>query len=473
VKSRILVVLTGSIVLSALLFLFSCKKINEATELGDDLVPVADNVHTFEVALNTVTNNVLFSDTTYVGYNDPLALGDMNDPEFGHTHANIDFSITPSSFGKYPFVKNDPDSLKIDSVVLSLSYRLAYGDTLNNGLQTVRVYEIDQNSGFNDTTLYRYADPTTDFASTGTELGSKTFTIKSLKDSVTLIRGTDTSSVTNVLRIRLDNSLGERFAQYDTSNGYKDDTSFQQLFRGLAIKADPAGNALSYFNIADITNTKLTVYFRYGTSDTSSFDYYHITVRGQSNYINRENGGNYLAYLNNGASDKIYLQTAPGSYVNIKIPSLDTFSNKTIHRAELVAVKIPSMADDLYTEPYQLILDRKNAHTPDTVFMLQNDLIADASGGIGFGAFGGKLLPDNTIRFNISRYIQGIVTRHEPNDTLRIYAPLRTTLFNSNFKGYLSIGVIDAIAKGRIVLGGGTYPDSTMRLRLRIIYSNP
>jgi hypothetical protein len=36
----------------------------------------------------------------------------------------------------------------------------------------------------------------------------------------------------------------------------------------------------------------------------------------------------------------------------------------------------------------------------------------------------------------------------------------------------LSLRVTDAIAKGRLVLGGGTYPDPTKRLRLRIIYSN-
>jgi hypothetical protein len=28
------------------------------------------------------------------------------------------------------------------------------------------------------------------------------------------------------------------------------------------------------------------------------------------------------------------------------------------------------------------------------------------------------------------------------------------------------------VANGRVVLGGGTYPDSTARLRLRIVYSN-
>jgi hypothetical protein len=474
VKSRILVVSIGSTFLISLLFFLSCNKINLATELGDDLVPAVDNVHTFEVALSTNTSNALLNDTILVGYYDPLALGDLNDPEFGHTHANINFNITPSSVGRYPFIKNDAN-LKIDSVVLSLSYQGAYGDTVNDGIQTLRVYEIDQNSGFNDTIPYSYSDPASDFATVGTELGSATFAIKDLKDTQTLIRGTDTAHVANVVRIRLDNSLGIRFSQYDTiqgpNGGFYSDSIFKTLFRGFSVKADPTGNALSYFSLSDFTNTRLTVYFTYGSTDTSSFDFYHLT-KGQSNYVNRENGGNYLAYLNNGAGDKIYLQSSPGSYVAIKIPALDTFGNKTIHRAELVAVKIPSAGDNIFAAPGQLMLDRTNSNTPDTIFMFEKDLVADGSGNLGFSSFGGVLRPDNTVRFNVSRYIQSVVTRHVANDTLRLYAPLRTRVFNSALHGYLDVNINRAIATGRLVLGGGSYADSTMQLRLRIIYSD-
>ena len=471
-KSRILVVLIGSIFLSSLTFLSSCKKVNEATTLGDDLIPAADNVHTFEVALNTVTNNVLFNDTTVVGYYDYVTLGDFNDPEFGHTHANAAFNITPSAFGSYPFGKQD--SVEIDSVVLSLSYHGAYGDTIADGIQTLRVYEIDQNSGFNDTALFKFSDPASDFGTTGGQLGSATFAIQHIQDSIPLIRGSDTSYVKNVVRIRLDNSFGDRLASYDTTKGYKNDSLFKTLFAGFSVKADPTGNAMSYFNLADVANTKLTVYFRSvdnGKPDTSSFDFYHAT-RGQSNYINRENGGNYLAYLGNGAGDMVYLQSAPGSYVNIRIPSLDAFGNKAIHRAELIAVKIPSTGDNVFTAPDQLMLDRKNSNTPDTVFMLDKDLALNSSGLPVFSTFGGQLRSDNTVRFDISRYVQGIVTRHAANDTLRMYAPLRTRAFNSTFNQYLDIPVNSEIAKGRLVLGGGTFADSSMRLRLRIVYSD-
>ena len=470
-NSRILVFSIGSVFFGLLFFFSSCKKINEATELGGDLIPAVDNVHTFEVSLSAVTKNILFNDTTKVLFTDLVALGDLNDPEFGNTHANMDFNIVPSEIGTYPFLNKD--SVDIDSVVLSLAYRAAFGDTLNNGIQTVRVYEIANNAPFYDTALYKYTDPNSDFATVGPELGSASYSVKHLKDTLTLTRAGDTAQVTNVLRIPLDNSLGTRFAQYDTTFGYKNDSLFLRLFAGLALKSDAGGNALSYFSLTDNIGTKLTVYFRVtlnGKKDTTSFDYYHL-LNGQSNYINREPGGNYLAYLNNGAGDKIYLQSAPGSYVSIKIPQLDTFSNKVIHRAEIVGTKIPSVGDDVFSPPVQLMLDRINK-SGDTVFMLQQDLVVGPSGGIGFSSFGGRLHDDNTYRFNISRYVQSIVTRHLANDTLRIYAPLRTNVFNSSLNAKIAIPVIDAIGKGRVVLGGGSYNDSTMRLRLRIIYSN-
>jgi hypothetical protein len=461
----------GSVFLSLLFFFSSCKKINEATELGGDLIPAVDNVHTFEVSLSAVTKNVLFNDSTRVRFTDLVALGDLNDPDFGNTHANIDFNIVPSSVGSYPFLNKD--SVEIDSVVLSLSYVAAFGDTLNNGVQTVRVYEIAQSAPFFDTSLYKFTDPNSDFATVGPELGFANYTVKHLKDTLTLARAGDTTKVNNVLRIPLDNSLGVRFAQYDTTNGYKSDSVFLKLFRGLALKADAGGNALSYFSLTDLNNTKLTVYFRAtlnGKKDTTSFDYYH-SINGQSNYVNRDPGGGYLTYLNNGAGDRIYLQSAPGSYASIKIPQLDTFSNKLIHRAEIVATRIPSSGGDIFSTPVQLMLDRINK-SGDTVFMLHQDLVVSSSGSVGFSAFGGRLHGDDTYRFNISRYIQNLVTNHAANDTLRIYAPLRTDVYNAALGAKITIPVIDVIAKGRVVLGGGTYTDSTSRLRLRIIYSN-
>ena len=181
-------------IFSSIAFLFSaCKKLNESTELGGGLIPVVDNIHTFETYLDVVSDNKVFQDTTKVYYNDNLGVGHIsNDPEFGATHADAYFRISSSFYPYYPFINKD--TLSIDSVVLSLSYNSYYGDT--NSTQTLRVFEIDPNSGFTDTALYKYDH--VPFATTGGQLGSKTFQIKNLKDSILHIRKWDTTKLTNV-----------------------------------------------------------------------------------------------------------------------------------------------------------------------------------------------------------------------------------------------------------------------------------
>lgn len=463
----------------------SCKKINEATDLGGDLIPAVDNVNTFEVALNTVTNNLRFNDTTKVLPNDYVAAGDLNDPEFGQTHANFHFNIAPATLGVYPFVHKD--SVIIDSLVLSLAYHAGYGDTLS-GVQTLRVYEIDPNAGFSADSLYRYADPATDFATTGSELGSKAFSVNTLKDSITIKTDTTTAREANVVRIKLNNSLATRFLNGDTSASgiyHKDSSSgdnFRRLFAGFAVKADNSGNVLSYFNLANTAKTKLTFYFRVqhsnGTEDILHTDFVH-SVHGQANYIKQTPSGGWATYQNNGTAsdDKIYLQSAPsGAYASVLIPDLSSLGNKVVHRAELIATAIPSASENIFTPPSRLFLDRKGNGTPDTAFLLYRDLTIGMN-SLDFATFGGNL-KSGKYTFNITRFVQGVVTRHEPTDTLRLFAPLRATEYapgfisTSNKAGLGSIPVLSNIAEGRVVLAGGSYADDSQRLRLRIIYSN-
>jgi hypothetical protein len=462
----------------------SCKKINEATDLGGDLIPAVDNVNTFEVALNAVTNNMLYNDTSKVNYSDLVAAGDLNDPEFGTTHAGFHFNITPVSLGTNPFLGRDTTKI-IDSVVLSLQYDNSYGDTLN-GFQTLHVYEIAPNQDFKDTVLYKYADPSTDFPTTGSELGSATFTAKSAKDSIRLIRAGDTTTVNNVVRIRLDNSLGERFAQYDTtasmlSGGYHSDTTsgsiFRKLFAGFAIKADNGSNMLSYFDLTATSQTRLTVYYQIvhnnGKRDTLSTDFNHRT-NGQANYVKMTPASNWATYLNNGTpdDDKLYIQSAPsGSYASINVPDLSTLGNKVIHKAEIITSVLPSAGADKFTPPPYLFLDYTNSGTPDTAFLFDRDINLGVNQSIDLSLFGGNL-KNNQYRFDITRYVQGIVTRHTPNDTLRLYAPLRTQLFVPLAGIYVRPQIEQAIGMGRVVLGGGNFVNADQRLRLRIIYSN-
>lgn len=467
---------------SFILAFFSCKKINEATDLGGDLIPGMDNVNTFDISLNAITqNSVLTSfiknDSGHrVAYNDLVALGQINDPEFGQVHANFSFSLSAPSYKTYPFIPNKDTIRAIDSVVLFLRYAGAYGDTLSNGTQSVTVHEIPftgLTTSLNEDSSYRFNDPASDF--TGTQVGSSSFTIRTLKDSFTIVQAYDTFKVANVVRIKLDPSIGVKLAQMDTTGGYKNDSLFKTIFNGLAVRTVSGGNALSYFNLAD-TATKLVVHYRYNASgkDTArATAIYRHSTGGQSNYINVQPGGNWLASLNNPAADKIYIQSSPsGSYASIVIPGLTSLSNKVIHRAEIIATKVPSAGDNIFRTPPRLFLDRLR-HNTDSSYLFERDLTIGSDGSIGYDVFGGTL-KGNDYRFNITRYVQGIITRGERNDTLRLWAPLASYEYSSFAGSYyrFPLPVNGRVADGRVVLGGGTYPDPNARLRLRIVYSN-
>ncbi len=457
------------------LFLTACTRINESTNLGGDLIPPVDNINTFEAYLPAEADNRFLLDTTKVYYNDDLALGQINDPEFGSIHADAYFNVSHPNYFFYPYYNRD--SVKVDSVVLSLSYQASYGDTNSN--LTLRVFEISQMAGFNDTTLYKYDHP--DFATTGPELGNKSFQVKRLSDSIRFIQKRDTSKLANVIRIRLDTNFGRRLVNYDTSNtvngAYRNDSIFKRLFRGFAVKADLSGNALVYISPTDVLKNKLTVYFRYtknGFTDTTQADYFHSTG-GQANLIRRTPGGNWLSYLNNGIpnDDKIYLPATPGSMAQVRIPALDTFRNVIVHRAELIASPLPSPQGGTFRYPLGLFMDRisprgDTAYTFDNDMLLSNNFTAFA---YDISTFGGKLRTDSTFRFNITRYVQSLVTQRLRNDSLRIYIPIRAFLYSPAYQARNQLFVTDRPAYGRIVLAGGNHPDATKRLRMRLVYS--
>jgi len=477
---------------SIVLFFLSCKKIDEATTLGGDLVPEVDNINTFEASFQTETDNILLdaNDTAKLGYGDAVALGTISsDPEFGRTAASVYFQVAPATYGTYPFSAPNP---QIDSVVLSLDYVSGYGDTTLP--QRVRVYEIAQATGFNDTSYYPLNQP--DFETTGAELGSALFTMSQLKDSFSIIR-TDTQHVANQLRIRLNNSFGERLARYDTTTGvnggYHNDTLFKSLFRGFAIKAeDGAGNGLAYFNLSNTDKTKLTVYYKAtkdATIDTAEVTFTHslryttgtnTSVGGQANSIKRQIGGNWETYLNNTVAqdDKLYIQSSPGSAATIKVPGLDTFQNKVIHRAELVVTRLPSTFDNWFAAPEQLFTDRIKSETgKDSAFHFQEFVALNTSTqtwGFSLASLGGALRTDNTYRFNITTTVQDIITNKKPNLPLRIYAPFDTRPFGLQNGTYVPtfVSTIPYPAYGRVVLAGGNYAETGKQLRLRIIYSN-
>ena len=151
-----------SLVLSAAIIIFlisSCKKLNDATTLGGDLIPVVDNISTFDTTLEVEAYNGTFSlagpdvDSLRSRGVDIQYLGNItNDPLFGTSSGTIFAQLKPATY-RYSFGFSNPDSLVgLDSVVLVLKYVHTFGDTV--GPQSVNIYEIDQASDFKRDSSY-------------------------------------------------------------------------------------------------------------------------------------------------------------------------------------------------------------------------------------------------------------------------------------------------------------------------------
>jgi hypothetical protein len=453
----------------------ACTKI-ESTSIGGSLIPPIDGVNTKDTFLDVQTDLLLDKDTTIVPSSFNHSLGYIsNDPLFGRTQANINFQLYPQFF---PFIFDvvKKDSLHLDSVVLVMSYRGSWGDT--NSTLNLKVFEIAQSQKFTDTTLH-----TAETFSYTNLLGTRNnVDPKKLDDSV--YAKFDTSK--NQLRIRLDNSFGDRLLKtYDSTNAYKNDTTFNTYFKGFGVVADPVGNALLQIGLTD-ANTKLALYYRVdnraGGKDTSVKYFKLSQYSSTSNYIKRDRAGaEVVPFLANSATNDslLHVQTAPGTYVTIKVPGLSTFPNAIIHRAELVMQQVRhSNLDDVLTPPALFLSAYSQDSASRFLIPFANSFSTGTIENLGeFGTYPFKKTDanNNTIyayNFDLTRYAQQTVTTKSKNYNLVLFAP-HTDFVRLAEKTQGSITLpssqFNPPGVGRVRLGGGTH--SKQPMKLRIIYS--
>ncbi len=482
ITTKLRLTFTGLLFISFLNW--QCTKI-DTTTIGGGLIPVVDNVNTFELILPVVANNfdsvaqnkecaIIYPGADHV-------LGTItNDPYFGSTKATIFTELKPVN---YPFYFSGTTANRtLDSVVLVLNYTGTYGDT--TVAQGIEVYEIS-GSKFNPDSSSCTTYPTKNLL-----LGSSTYTPKNLNDSVFLFK----ERTTNQLRIKLTNAFGQLLLSQDSASAtyaFRTDSAMKVFFKGFGIIPTGSGNALNYFNLIG-ANTKLSVYYKFKptpTTDSTVVDNFRFTFLSKSaNNIVRNRTGSEIA-LNvahpPAGNNNIYIQTTPGSYAEIKIPGLRTLSNRIVHRAELIMEQVYSAStlDNYFIPPSYLFLDLKDSINGSKYRPIPCDFTTP-SGQPDLATFGGfrttikDPLSGNSIArysFNISRYIQKIITNRRGDSILRLRAP-DYIITPGNYIDDCGLPVfplnfgINQTASGRVKLGGGSNPN--YRMRLRLIYSN-
>lgn len=469
---------TGILILFS--FALGCTKI-DTTTIGQNLIPGVDNIHTFDTTFNVIAVNYDDKECDTIHRYDFQALGTIsNDPYFGKTSAGIYVELKPSGF-PYNFpAAGGPDSLAIDSAVLVIQYSHSFGDT--NTLQKINVYQLSDsfNVAGNYTTC-RVLD-----YDNAVLYGTKSFYPWQLKDSIHAFQ----EEASNQLRISISTSLIRNFIN-DSAKVFRSENDFINYFKGFAIVPDEAtgGQALNYFDVSNV-NTRLSIYLRTtnnGKTDTSVVNLGLTGQSGLSNSIIRDRGtseiNTNLTHPSTGDS-VVYIQTSPGTYASLTIPGLTGLSNRVINRAELIVDQVysPNSLNNIFTPPLNLYLDAKDPSINNGAYIPIPCDFSSTELQTGFQYMGGQVKqatddagnPISQYVFNISRYVQSIVTKGKTSLTLRLSAPdyiSNNTIYtdwNNQTIGIFSVQR-NTIANGRVKLNGTN--NTPTRMRLRIVYS--
>ncbi|MBK8711504.1 MAG: DUF4270 family protein [Niastella sp.] len=479
------VIITGILVAS---FVFwGCTKL-DTTNLGVDLIPAVDNVHTFRDTFQIETTQGFFNDTSQVNLSGNFLLGRINnDPLFGTTNAELFLQFKPPF---YPYYYGNPlDTLiGIDSVVLTLKYSGSYGDTtIPQQLEVTRITDTE----FSDSSFKPHNINYSPML--GLPVSSvQTVDIRNLPNKVYFAHGKDSS--TNQIRIKLDPIYANEWYLYDSSatgsfNAFRNDSLFRKIIKGLAVKSISSGNALMYL-VLDDPDTRLEIHFRkrfngkvdtvfnsLGIQTAYYSDFYPSAV---ANHIQRDRTG--TPSLNPGP-DELYLQTSPGSYANLHFPGLhpDSISNRVINRAEIVVEQIPDNPyyDSVFAVPHALyvdLIDTAAAKWKPIYFDLNPMAYYDPDNASfyfpssmdynSFGAFPKhKTGPGGTgiyyYTLNVTRQLQDMVSRKHINYDMRLFAPY--TLVYPQYSTAI-LPYANPLAFGRIKIGSGSNPQYRMKL---------
>ena len=474
--------LKGILLFFFIALLSNCTKI-KGTDIGAELIPTIDNVNTFDTAFEVIATTNLMTDTLlprlgkdYNGNTGQYMLGYIsNNQQFGKTKASIFFELKPSA---YPFsFENVSDSLYLDSAVLCLRYTNTFGDT--NAIQSISVYKV--NEMLKGDTAY-YTNKTVEYAD---QIGSKNFAPSILNDSLYLRE----QKISYQLRIPLFNSFGLKMLTYDTAkySPLHSDSLFRKFYKGFALVPETSGpgasaNALMSFDISD-TATYFRMYYRYtknGKLDTTfkDFKFRNGVTSASVNSIQRDyNGSQLINHIGNkpGGDSLVYVQASPGTYSMLTIPGINEFKakkgNVMVHLAQLnmEEVPLPGRQSSFFYAPlyiYPEVYDTTEKSFYPFLYdgFVNGTFSADVFGGVRNYVSDISNQPLAQYKMNITRHIQGIITRNYPNMPFRLTAPYAVK-YNDLYISF----ALNNLSTGNVVLGGGNH--SSKKMKLRLVYS--
>ena len=345
-----------------------------------------------------------------------ILLGSMMDPVMGLTDANIITQLHLSSTNHY--FGDDP---VIDSVVLQLSVTGYYGDTTT--MQTVHVYRLSETL-IDSLSYYQFSDVSVD----GVDLANG-YQFYPRPHTKGVVVGNDTLTQA-VIRIPLDNSLGEWFASVDSAV-FSSTEAFKELFYGLKISCESVaqGGAITYLNPTSNTVTQLQVYYR-ETPDANPMRYYFYITSGDvffNQYLHDYTLGSpdFVSQVVQGQTElgqqQLFLQSMGGVRALVSFTDLldwaeslkEEGSHLILNEAKLIFPALVAAADTNYFLPPSSL-----------ALLIKKD---DGSAGLlpdymeGTSYYGGSYSSaKQSVTFRITEYLQSLILGNETNSSLYV-----------------------------------------------------
>ena len=389
--------LSGAILL-LLVVAWGCKQGDQT--LGIGTLPGVKILDTRYHQEATTISTAIFTDTKIrvdrPKYN---LLGSFNDPIFGRTDASF-----AAQFRLRGYQAFTPTSA-IDSVVLSMDYKIIYGDTVST--QSVQVYELASSLNYEAKYLSSYNIKN---LAQSVPIGSGSFIPKFRTDSLK----TDTTLQT--IRIRLNNSFGTRMLGID-SMSLKSNDEFMKEFKGLYISSTSLsrkGTIVSIINTPyspETTGEMLPAIYLYYHDAKSDTLFYGCEITSNSakvsSYVHDYSLAKYFPNLNKeiNTDSLIYIQPTGGIKAKILVPTLSTWKDSTnyaINKATLTFHVDTIMSDyRRYSMPdrlYLMAIDSTGAET----FPADSQLSSNYYGGFYIAATA-------TYSFNVTQHLQQLI----------------------------------------------------------------
>lgn len=427
-------------VLAALVVSSGCKKPEQ--DLGLELLPLDAlglQVDSTELRAHVVADsNIRTSGLTR------NLVGSYLDPHFGTVRAGI---VTQVRLSTNIVLGQDNSGLVADSLVLSLAFdgiNYAYGDLSG---QVFQVYELSEDLSLDS--VYRSDRVPQHHPEDLVAVRGGRLVPQPLRN---VVIGGD--SLQPQLRIRLGQDLAQRFLSAFGTADLTDNTAFLQFFKGLYIKVDngqqlPFQQGLLYFNLTNVAS-KLALYYRDTNTDPVESRVYDFVINQSCvryTVVEHDHQAALYPYLPTLLADTsldattTYVQALGGLRTVVLFPDIMRYDTVglMLAKAELI-IPLSGTYDPFLPPPAQLFIFRKDDDGNDAFLP---DQLA------GLGVIDGNFRPtEQAYRFNITRYVQGLLNGSLPNAGLQL------------------VSASNGITANRVMLAGPANAEKPMRLRL-------